>query len=151
MTIEEILKWVGGGAISLATIVQLSPVRFNPWSWLAKTIGRALLGEMLGGINDRIDKLEEAFDKQQKTFEVKCASDDEDKAIEKRRLILQFGDDLRRGKKHSEEMFNQILDYITEYDAYCEAHPGFKNMKAAATEKLILHQWDHCVQNNDFL
>ena len=51
MSIAEI--FVGGGGIVIAalTMIQIVPVKVNPWSFIARTIGRALNKELM-------DKLE---------------------------------------------------------------------------------------------
>ena len=44
-----------------ASLLQISPVRVDPWSWLWKRLGRALNGEVLdklGELEKRMDKME---------------------------------------------------------------------------------------------
>ena len=50
MSIEDIkeLFTVGGGAlVVLLTLVQIAPIKLNPWGRLAKFIGHALNAEVL--------------------------------------------------------------------------------------------------------
>ena len=42
MNIQEILTGGGGVLLVLLTLVQISPIEFNPWSALAKVVGRAI-------------------------------------------------------------------------------------------------------------
>ena len=42
MSIQEILTGGGGVLLILLTLVQISPIKLNPWSALAKTVGRAI-------------------------------------------------------------------------------------------------------------
>ena len=42
MTIQEILAGGGGLLLILMTLVQIAPVKINPWSALAKAIGKAI-------------------------------------------------------------------------------------------------------------
>ena len=47
MTISEIL---GGGAaiaVALATLFQIAPIKINPWTSLAKAIGREINAEVI--------------------------------------------------------------------------------------------------------
>lgn len=59
MELREILL-SGGGALALVmTLVQIAPVQVNPWSWLAKRIGRAINAEVLDQVQTTQRKLDE--------------------------------------------------------------------------------------------
>lgn len=47
MSLKEMLLGGGGLLIVLLTMVEIAPIKFNPWSALAKGIGRAINAEML--------------------------------------------------------------------------------------------------------
>ena len=42
MTLDKILACSGGGLFLLLTLVELAPIKVNPWSWIAKSIGKAM-------------------------------------------------------------------------------------------------------------
>ncbi len=42
MSIQEILMNGGGALVILLTLVQIAPIKVNPWSALAKWLGRAI-------------------------------------------------------------------------------------------------------------
>ncbi len=51
MTMEEIAT--GGGILLVAmTLIQIAPIKLNPWSALAKAIGRAINGEVIAKWSD---------------------------------------------------------------------------------------------------
>ena len=52
MTLGETVKWSIGILLSLSAIIQISPIKINPWSYAAKIIGRAINSEMI----EKIDK-----------------------------------------------------------------------------------------------
>ena len=54
----------------------------------------------------------------------------ENQAILARTHILRFDDELLNDVKHSKEYFSQQLQDIDTYEAYCAAHPDFKNSYA---------------------
>lgn len=110
----------------LATVVELVPVKINPWGWLLGIIGKALT-------KDISDKLEQ--------------KDAEDA----RNHILRFGDEIKNKVRHSEEYFNQILDDITKYEQYCDQHPDFKNARTMATKQIIKDVYAKCLKEKDFL
>ncbi len=47
MSIQEILTAGGGTMIVLLTLVQIAPIKLNPWSAIVKWIGHALNAEVL--------------------------------------------------------------------------------------------------------
>ena len=44
MTLEEILLGGGLGTVALLTLIQIAPVKVDPWSAIAKALGRAING-----------------------------------------------------------------------------------------------------------
>lgn len=57
MTIQEILAGGGGLLLILMTLVQIAPVKINPWSALAKAIGKAINAD----ISKRLDEIEKSW------------------------------------------------------------------------------------------
>ena len=47
MSLDKILTYSGGGLLLLLTFIQLAPVKLDPWSAIARWIGRAINGEVL--------------------------------------------------------------------------------------------------------
>ena len=72
-------------------------------------------------------KTQESIDKLQKTLDEHIKEDEDDKARTQRYRILRFFDEMCENKYHSESHFEDILDDIDAYEAYCRAHPGFVN------------------------
>ena len=143
MTLESIkqIGLYGGGVILiLMTLIQITPIKINPWSWLGNRIGKWINGDVL-------DKL--------KTLSQDVAdnkADDDDKwASLSRSHILAFGDEIRLGINHSKERFDQILLDIENYEKYCEDHPKYRNDKAPMTIDLIKRTYRKCLEENKFL
>lgn len=143
MTIElirSILLYGGGGLVVLMTLVQITPIKINPWSWIAKRIGRAINSEVLEKVNTLTKDVKDLK-----------ASDDEKWASLSRSHILRFGDELLHGVAHSKEHFDQILIDISEYESYCKGHPDYLNNVADATIKQIKRTYQKCLDDNSFL
>lgn len=149
-----------GGVVLLAalTIVQISPIKINPWSWLWKqlgkllsrwgrAIGKALNGEVMAELTDIKNRLTELEQHDQR----QDADRGEDKALDARRRILQFADEIRRRVRHSEEHFNNAFEDIDYYKTYCHDHAEFENDKARISIAIIEDTYDRCVRENDFL
>ena len=54
MSLEEILLGGGGVLLAAMTLIQVAPIKVNPWSAVAKAIGRAINGEVIA----KVDQLE---------------------------------------------------------------------------------------------
>lgn len=127
-------------AAALSTVIEISPIKLNPWSWLARKIGKAINGEVL----DKVDQLEKRVDSLRDTVE-------ERSAVDARTRILRFGDECLHGDRHSKEHFDQILRDITAYELYCNDHPNFKNNTAVLTIGSIKAIYKQRLRDHDFL
>lgn len=126
--------------IAGTTLVQISPIKVNPWSWIAKAIGRAINAEVM----QKMDKLEKDLEKQKNYSEEQAAK-------ECRIRILRFGDEILHGSQHSKEHFDQILLDVTEYENYCREHPEFKNNVTVMTTSRIKATYQDCLEKRSFL
>ena len=136
---EEMIRWVAAG-LATTTIIQISPIKINPWTWLGRKIGRAINGEVMDELKHLKGRME-------------CmeARNERDKMDASRIRILRFGDECKRDIPHSEEHFNQVLDDINRYERYCNSHPDYKNAKAVLTIAKIKEIYGRRLENGDFL
>lgn len=126
MTMKEILQTGGGLLLIVLTLVQIAPIKVNPWSAIAAAIGRALN-------KDVIDLIEKG------------------KAETARYRIIRFNDEIRHDVRHTEEHFTQIIEDIDTYEKYCDAHRNFPNGKAVHSIANIRKIYDKCCEENTFL
>lgn len=141
MSIHEILAGGGGIIFIVLTLVQVSKIEINPWSWIAKIVGRAINGEVI----EKVDKLDH-------DLQVLKAESEEREAITCRTRILRFGDEIMHTTtRHTKEHFDQILTDIKYYEDYCDTHVKFRNNIAVATIKHIKSVYQNCLKNNSFL
>lgn len=140
----DILSQVGlygsGFMLAIMTVLQIAPIKINPWSWVARVIGRAINSEVLEEVKTlRLDVQHNKED------------DDEQWASLSRTHILRFGDEILHGVAHSKEHFDQILLDISKYENYCKTHPEYKNDVANATIKQIKNTYQYCLEHKSFL
>lgn len=127
MTLADISGWdIGGIALLISLLIQIAPIKINPWSAILRVVGRALNGEVVDLINER-------------------------EANSCRYRILRFDDEIRHGQKHTKEHFDQMLEDIDGYERYCYTHPNYKNSKAVHAIANIKNVYSVCVQDNTFL
>ena len=128
-------------------VIEVAPIKINPWSFIANKLGRAFNTEVLNEIStlkSRVNTLDERVQQSeaiQKERDAKTA----------RTNILRFGDEIRIGTRHSKESFDEILSDITEYESYCSTHQDFKNNRTKSTEKIIIEVYEHCLRTDSFL
>lgn len=143
MTLEAIKQIVvsGGGILLVAlTIIQITPIKLNPWSWLGRCIGRAINGEVLA----KVDNLgQELADHKAKSAERE--------ATQCRARILRFGDEILHNVPHSKEHYEQILIDVDSYEGYCDDHQDYKNNVAVATIKHIKKMYQKHLEEDTFL
>lgn len=134
------------------SLVQIAPIKLNPWSWIARHIGRALNREVMEK-QEEIQQESQAYRKNNDLQIKGLVSRIEKRGAEDaRNRILRFGDEIKsRQIRHSEEYYNQILADITDYEKYCREHPDFKNERTVATEAIIKETYQQHLMNNDFL
>ena len=128
-------------------VIEVAPIKINPWSFLAKKIGKAMNSDVLDSI-DTLDKKVNQLDsyvKQLEQAQLEC------EAKRARTRILRFGDEVRLNVKHSKDSFDEVLADITFYDTYCSTHPDFKNNRTKSTEKVIVDVYEECLRNDSFL
>lgn len=92
----------------------------------------------------KLDKIETRMDRME-------AEDAEREAKHSRIRILRFGDECSHDVRHSREHFEQVIEDVDAYEAYCAEHPEFKNNKAVLTIKLIKETYQRRLLNNDFI
>lgn len=131
---------VGFALIGAVTLIQIAPIKVNPWSWFGKTVRKFLIGD----IDDKLDKLAGKLDKLENIV-------DEGDAVLARTHILRFNDELYNNIRHSKEYFDQQLDDIDRYNKYCAGHPTFENSRTVMAAKNIKDTYDRLLKDHKFL
>ena len=140
MTVKDILMGGGGLLAAVLTLIQLAPVKFNPWSAMAKALGRAVNADLMQELAATKTALEKHIQ-----------MDDERNADAHRAKILAFNTELLRGIDHTREDFIEILAEIDCYESYCRAHPDYKNNRAKHAIANIGRVYDDRLKKHDFL
>ena len=126
--------------LGAVTLIQIAPIKVNPWSWCGKALRKVIIGD----IDRKLDVITAKVDKLERTV-------DEGDAILARTHILRFNDELYNGIKHSKEYFDQQLEDIDRYDHYCEQHPEFKNSRTVMASDNIRETYNRLLKEHKFL
>ena len=147
MNLQEIITGGGISLFVLLTIIQIAPVKINPWGAIAKAFGRAINAEVLKELAEMKATQKETREK----LEAHIDMDDERMADVHRTRILHFNNELLREIDHTKEEFIEALADIDEYEQYCKDHPNYKNNRAVHAVANITRVYDDRLEKHDFL
>ena len=144
MDLFEINNLAQGGVVGLLIIligiIKIPKIELKILNLIGLTIGRSINKEVL----DRVSQLTKEVDILKKEEEL-------ERARQARQRILRFNDEILFNKRHSKEHFDEILDDIDTYEAYCEAHEDYENNKAVLAISTIREVYKECLKDHDFL
>lgn len=161
----EIVKELNNGALGwgalvilMLSLIQIAPIKINPWSAIIKRLGKALTEEsckLMAGQMNQLDEALNEIEQSVRALEFKVVESelkaDEDRAITARVRILRFNDEVLSDKRHSKESFDQTLEDIDNYEKYCLEHPEFRNNKTLMSIKNIKIIYQRQLATHDFL
>ena len=104
MTGGELAGWALMVLILLLSLIQISPIRLNPWDSIFAWIGKKMNGRMETDLNDLRSNVKDIW------------------INSHRQNILNFARECRNGETHSTEEWNYILNICGEYEEYCTKH-----------------------------
>lgn len=135
-------KLIGGlvGLLTSSIVVQVAPIKLEPWTWIFRKIGKAINGD----VREKLDEISN-------DLSTHIHEDNQRNAKRARVRILRFADEILQGERHSKEHFDEILEDITEYNRYCARHPEFPNDKATLSIAHIERTYRTRMEKNDFL
>ena len=101
--------------------------------------------------DEAIKQTEETIKKVQTTLDVHIREDENERARNQRYRILRFYDEICENRRHSESHFEDILDDISDYEAYCIKHPDFKNNRGEIAMQQIQEVYKKIKSEGRFL
>lgn len=135
-------------AIALVmTLIQITPIKINPWSKVARGIAKLFTGD----VTKKLDTLEKKLD----TVDQRLNEHIEESAAidlrNRRESILDFASALAEGKRrYTREQYEQMLKECDSYDMYC-TEKRFKNAVAEESMALIRQSYAEKLRDNSFL
>ena len=137
---------IGLGSIVIAilmSIVQVSKIPVNPWSWIGKAFNKDLTniiqenGKKVDNLSNKMDDIENQIS--------------EDKAMAARYRIIRFDDEIRHKTLHTKEHYDQIIIDIDIYEGFCKKNQWFRNNQAHLAISNIKHKYEEHNVDNSFL
>lgn len=122
MSVYSMIQTLGSNSMGIlgilvlvGSMVEVAPIKINP----VQSFGKLLTGH----IDKRLDKLEYQVNKAQA----------EQWIVQ----VLRFADEIAIGTVHSKEHYDDIIQRIAEYSAFCRDHPEFINNRIPIAEEAI--------------
>lgn len=125
--------------IVILTSIQITPVKWNPWSAILGWIGKNTNGDLIKKVNTIEEKLDNHI-----------KESDERDIRERRTAILDFANSCMNGRKHTQEEFKFIMHECDLYEKYCK-DKEIPNGVAEVAIKEIRATYHKCLHNNSFL
>lgn len=129
-------------AIVVLSLLEISKIKFNPWSWLGSIIHKDIVKELEANKLE-ISELKKDFNefKREQLFNEATAA---------RRRILRFNDEAVFGVKHTREHFDEIISDIDNYEAFCKENRDYQNNKGKLAMKNIKDIYQDRIRDNTF-
>ena len=132
MGLNEIFGISGGVALILLTLIQIAPIKINPWSAIAKAIGRAINGDLTRAVN----QISESVDQNE---------------IDRLRWeILDFSNSCQNGRRHTREEFDHIIRMHEKYESILTRR-NESNGQVEMAYDYIKTLYQKCLIERDFL
>lgn len=146
MTLKDILEsvLVDRGPIILffiisMSIVQIAPIKINPWSAIFRWFGKQLNTEVI----EKVDVIEERLDRH--------ISESEENTLKARRArILDFASNIIKDMNYHKEKFDFIINECDSYQMYCNENNIADGVVDASIAEIRRIYQEH-LRNNDFL
>lgn len=130
---------IGLTLIAIASLIQISPIKVNPWGWIMNMIKTALMADItkkVDSMDERISELEQKMDDQ--------------KIGHMRWEILGFSNSCRNGVMHSKEEWNHVIEQIRDYEEMCE-RLNIANGVIEEESTFLRGMYQERLKKNDFL
>ncbi len=115
-------------ALSIGALVEITPVKLSPLSWLGKRLNIVT--------NEKVDKINHDLE--------------EHIADDMRGYILSFQKQLINKELHTEEDFKRAYLMCDKYELYIEKN-NLKNNEIVEAISYIRRTYRHCLEQGDFL
>lgn len=154
LTVGELIQYIVAAATIISIFIEkIKAIPFNPWSAIFSWLGDKLTADLL---NEMISLTQEVRQNQSDVTEIK----DKVRALEKytaeieaerlRARIIEFTEQCRMGKKHSQKHFENVFRDIDKYNSYCCTY-HLTNNYIRAEVKYLQSVFDECLRENKFL
>ena len=121
------------------TLIEVVPIKINPWHTIFKWIGKAINSEL----QKKVTEIKTDVTELKKDYEFKKADD-------MRWEILNFANTCRQGARHSKVEWRHVMDQLAKYEDYTESK-GITNGVIEEDSKYLRELYHDRNSSNDFI
>ena len=144
--LQEVVNYIKQNSIDIGiilvivcSVVQVAPIEINPWSWILRSIGNLLLGDIkeeLKELTIKVDSINFKVQQNEKEGDMRRIRD-------LRRDILNFAHTLKNGAKYGENSFEHIYEEHKEYEELLKKY-GMTNGQTTSAMETIDEHYKEC-------
>lgn len=132
--------------VGAVTLIEVAPIKLNPWSNLIKWISKKLNADM----HTELQELKKEHGEMRQELKELKRDFEDTKAKNMRWNILDFANSCRNGRRHDKEEWGHVMDQLIEYENYTRE----KNITNGVIEedtKYLRALYQEILRDNDFL
>lgn len=129
---KQLLTNPGVVLVGAVTLVQIAPIKVNPWSWLRKILSDLIYGEVRKDIRAVKEEVTEM------------------KVQNWRWNVLDFANSCKNGRRHTLDEWRHTMSQLAEYERYIERNEISNGVFEEDARYLREEYQEHC-KTNDFL
>ena len=104
LTAGELAGWAVVLIVLLFSLIQISPLRLNPWDNILGWVGQKVNGDMQAQLKELKKHVQDMW------------------VASHRQTVLMFAREARAGVEHSSDEWTNVLNIIAEYEAFCQGN-----------------------------
>lgn len=129
---KQLLTNPGVVLVGAVTLIQIAPIKVNPWSWLRKKLSDLIYGEVRKDIREIKEEVTEM------------------KVQNWRWNVLDFANSCKNGRRHTLDEWRHTMSQLAEYERYIERNEISNGVFEEDARYLRESYQEHC-KTNDFL
>lgn len=150
MTLLELWQFVNKNPlfiiIAVCSLIEITPIKINPWARLLCWVGGFLNIEVVSRIKDLENRIQE-IEKNQKNFQ---KHQNQKWADDCRWNILDFADSCKLKRRHTKETWEHVMSQLHEYEEFCDIN-SIDNDRITEETKYLRKLYADIVHTNDWL
>ena len=154
LAIKDNVSTILAALAALSIVIEVAPIKINPWSRLAENISKAFNKptlDKIASVEQQLKKTNEKLAETNEKLDGHMANDELQKAEDARAAALRFNNELLRNIPHTREEFFEVLQKIDIYEDYCNRHKEYENNRAVHAIANINRVYDERLAKHDFL
>lgn len=145
---SNLIYWIIGIIVS-SGLIEISPIKLNPWTWLLSPLRKAITGGIdkeVKDLKDDINCVKNDISSVNTKLDNYIVESEKEQALHSRQRILVFNDEITQKKEHSKEHYEDVLLTIDEYEKYCNEHPEFPNNRCLLAIENIKNHYNEIIK-----